>query len=153
WVRDVRRNDSESLDEWQKMVRYPVARLAELIARVPIRLESVPSRVIIPETTSDANGRFTLHGVGRERVVDDVIGGAGVEARRMAARTRDGEKVSVGPMGNIEQMMLFNQDFDIYGRTLRHIASPSSPVRGRVVDNATGQPLAGMQLAYGPFQV
>ena len=48
----------------------------------------------IPDAVADADGRFTLAGIGRERIVQMLISGPGIETREVTARTRKAEKAS-----------------------------------------------------------
>jgi hypothetical protein len=94
----------------------------------------------VTRVRSDRAGRFTLQGIGRERLVELLIRAAGHETALKFVRTRAG--------GTLE--MRTNRA----ERTLDEIApskftfklGPSAPIQGRIVDSGTGKPLAEVRL-------
>ena len=95
--------------------------------------------LVVPPVRTDADGRFVLSGVGRDRLVQLYISGPGIATMRIDARSRRGdvlrlpEKVSYPEFG---ELAYYPADFTC-------IASPSVAVTGRVTDRGTGQPVAG----------
>jgi protocatechuate 3,4-dioxygenase beta subunit len=88
---------------------------------------------------SDAAGRFTLNGIGRERLVELLIRAAGSETAHKFARTRAGETIEIR-----------NQ----FARGMGEIAASkctfelgsSPPIQGQVVESGTGRALAGVRV-------
>jgi hypothetical protein len=80
-------------------------------------------------TTTDADGRFRLTGLGRDRVVSLALEGPGIQHMAFEAATR--------PPGATPY----------WGRTrgaaFDYVAAPARPIRGVVRDKATGRPHAG----------
>ena len=107
----------------------------------------VPDRAITTEfanewkTKTDADGRFRLTGLGRDRVVDILVSGHGTAAalrvvtRLMEPITVDATRRSVVPQLNI-----------YYGSHFQYAVEPSQPIVGVVRDAKTGRPLAGVQV-------
>jgi beta-lactamase regulating signal transducer with metallopeptidase domain/protocatechuate 3,4-dioxygenase beta subunit len=97
---------------------------------------------ITPTATSDADGRFRLTGIGRERIVSLSIEGPRIEsACAVHARTRLG-KTLVIPY----QLPWMPEKHTYYGATFEHVARPSVPIVGTVRDKDTGKPLPGVAI-------
>lgn len=94
------------------------------------------------QTTSDADGRFRITGIGRERFVDLSIEGPRIESAIFVyARTRPGPTLVVP-----QCLPYFPARSTIYGATFEHVARPSVPLVGGVRDRETGKPLAGVKI-------
>jgi protocatechuate 3,4-dioxygenase beta subunit len=89
-------------------------------------------------TETDAEGRFTLRGIGRERIVWLWVEGPGIRTGWVFARTRPGPAIPVEHChpnpGDI---------FTLYGAGFEHRAERSVPMAGVVRDLDTGKPVAG----------
>jgi protocatechuate 3,4-dioxygenase beta subunit len=96
---------------------------------------------IIPPVTCGADGWFTLKGVGRERIVELLISGPGVETTEQRVRTRAGDVVKLGLNRPIPHAPL---TFVYHPNEFTLVSGPSVPVTGRVTDIKSGQPLAGI---------
>lgn len=107
--------------------------------KVPL---SVESRLIGTPTavTTDADGRFEIHGLGRERVVLLKFAGEQVAYREAQAATRD--------METLQQRSGF--DFEgkdpVFGATFTFSAEPARTVEGIIKDAKTGAPLPGVSV-------
>jgi RNA polymerase sigma factor (sigma-70 family) len=101
---------------------------------------------IFPPVSSGADGRFTLKGLGRERVALVRIEGDSIETRDVFVMTRPGATVTAvqWPDENPE-FALPRHTF--YGCEFDHAAAPSRPIVGTVRDLDTGKPIAGAQVA------
>jgi RNA polymerase sigma factor (sigma-70 family) len=87
-----------------------------------------------PVRTTDADGRFQLAGVGRERGVILRLEGPGIATVPLEVLTR--------PLNTIPGPPRWR--FAIHGASFDHVAVASRPIRGVVRDKATGKPLAGV---------
>ncbi len=85
------------------------------------------------QAITGADGRFQLHGLGRERLVDLLIEGDTIERVHCRGLTRDGKNLNL-PKGREP----------IYPATFDHISAPTKPIIGTVRDKGTGKPLAGI---------
>lgn len=119
--------------------------LHELLPRqvvAPAGIPGLPARL-----TTDADGRFRLTGVGRERLVGLMLSGAKVENDLIFVMTRDGKpfRVPDHPGGEPEHR--------VYPISFQHVVSPPQPLVGTVRDGATGKPVAGawVDAGMGPF--
>ncbi len=92
---------------------------------------------------TDADGRFTLTGIGRNRIADIQFRAPGIETTLQFARTRPGEVVALKTHGQFPEMggvvRVYSSDADI-------VAGPSVPVEGRVTDFKTGEPVGGIEV-------
>jgi RNA polymerase sigma factor (sigma-70 family) len=86
-----------------------------------------------PGITTDADGRFRLTGLGRDRLVDLALEGPAVWHPLLQAVTRPSAATPL-PSG-------------VYGATFEYVASPARSIRGVVRDRATGKPLAGVKIS------
>jgi RNA polymerase sigma factor (sigma-70 family) len=130
--------------------------LAAVEAKKPVRVEEFfPDSIISPagvpglpvKLTTDADGRFRLNGVGRERTVALQVSGPKIENDLVMVMTRAGKSFLVpdSPGSNVE--------LRVYPATFQHVASPPRPLLGTVRDRHTGQPIAGVgiEIGMGPF--
>jgi protocatechuate 3,4-dioxygenase beta subunit/beta-lactamase regulating signal transducer with metallopeptidase domain len=96
---------------------------------------------LIPVVHTGEDGRFTLHGIGRERIAELLISGPGIETSEERVRTRAGETVKLGLDSPVPHASLA---FTYHPHEFTLVSGPSIPVTGRVTDFKTGQPLAGV---------
>src|SRR5205823_2929534 len=93
--------------------------------------------------TTDADGRFSIRGVGRERVIELKISGPTVQTKQISVLTRDLAPFQVTHARR-------SPDWGItlyYGANFTHAAAPTKPVIGIVKDKDSGTPLDGVRIA------
>jgi RNA polymerase sigma factor (sigma-70 family) len=100
-----------------------------------------------PPVVTDAEGRFEIKGVGRERVVELTLQGPTIALSRVSVRTRPGKPIVAA---------LFERNPEggsrtHYGATFDHVAAPTRPIIGTVRDRDTGKPLAGVTVESDAF--
>jgi RNA polymerase sigma factor (sigma-70 family) len=93
--------------------------------------------------TADADGRFRLTGLGRDRTVTLAVSGPGVAAQSVAVVTRPGPVV-VGKPNQYRP-----EPAKVYGAAFDLAVPPGRSVIGTVRDDATGQPVPGMLVSNG----
>jgi RNA polymerase sigma factor (sigma-70 family) len=93
--------------------------------------------------TTDAEGRFRLTGLGRDRLVEFRLEGPGIQygpVRALAREMKPVEPRQMKPPAYGPNMA------KVYGATFDHAAVPSRPIRGVVRDKKTGLPVAGVEV-------
>lgn len=154
-VHELWLNDSGSLDAWEQAAMHPKADYYSLRKQVSSRIGGyeIPSTIqgyslpsLIPDVRTDRDGRFEIKGLGRERIVELVISGPTIETTLVKARTRRGGVVTV-PNQLSRGMSGWMETYNPCDLT--HVATPSVPVIGRVIDKETGRPIANMTVSVG----
>jgi beta-lactamase regulating signal transducer with metallopeptidase domain len=93
--------------------------------------------------TTDADGRFSIQGVGRERLIRLNFSGPTIQTKTISVLTRDIKpfQVTNGRGSPDWGITLY------YGTRFTHAAAPTKLVIGVVNDRETGKPLAGVRIA------
>ena len=91
------------------------------------------------KVTTDAGGRFVLHGIGRERIAELRIEGPTIRTMRVAALTRVGAPVQAPIVHRRRNPWMKT----CYPASFELSAAPSRPIEGIVHDRDTGAPIAG----------
>jgi RNA polymerase sigma factor (sigma-70 family) len=98
---------------------------------------------LVPPVTTGADGKFTIKGVGRERLVSLRIDGPTIVTRQLKAMTRPRETLrgfqDKNPVDERSATYLGH-----YGPAFDLVIAPTKPVVGVVRDKATGKPVAGV---------
>lgn len=95
---------------------------------------------IFPAPITDKDGRFVLHGIGRERLVELSFDGPTVTRTSIYAMSHQGASVEFGAAwdpGMSEQPRF------VYGTNLQLALHPSQPIEGVIVDKDSKRPLPG----------
>jgi beta-lactamase regulating signal transducer with metallopeptidase domain/protocatechuate 3,4-dioxygenase beta subunit len=108
----------------------------------------MPLDPLVPYPVTDADGRFTLTGIGRDRILEIGFSGPTIEQRWAEVVTRPQPTqtlpgTGISPPGREPKKTR-------YGSTFVHVAGPTKPIVGVVRDEDTGKPLANM-MVYKPF--
>jgi RNA polymerase sigma factor (sigma-70 family) len=83
--------------------------------------------------TTGADGRFVIHGLGRERLVEMVLEGPAIAKTKVTAMTRTAEFPRAGSN-------------TYHGAVFDVVARPTQPIEGVVRDADSGEPLAGVSV-------
>jgi hypothetical protein len=118
---------------------------------VPGGIKHVWKEGALPATTTGKDGRFTVTGVGAERVVALRLRGAGIAEAEAWVVNRPG--FDPGPINratadNQARMMgfPFGRKWLLHGPDLSVVAEAEKPIRGVVKDIDTGAPRAGVEV-------
>jgi hypothetical protein len=130
---------SAKLDEWLDALKSD--KVAYPVSYGLLRWwtsDDIPS--LFPPVTADREGRFTLKGVGRERIASLLVSGPGIETRFEYVATRDMPAVKVADWAGM------TPSFDVvyHGAAVDLVAVPGLEIVGTVRDKDTGKPLAGV---------
>jgi beta-lactamase regulating signal transducer with metallopeptidase domain len=93
-----------------------------------------------PQVASDADGRFTIQGLGRERIAALLISGPAIETRFEYAATRAMPAVKCPAFQRqpvIRDLVYFGANFDV-------VAGPCLEVVGAITDKDSGKPIPGV---------
>ncbi len=98
-----------------------------------LELPGQPASVV-----TDADGRFRLSGVGRERIVKLAVEGPMIQSAMIDVMTRAGATVS-SPPGTFAGQTIYPASFE-------HFIPPGRALTGVVRDKKTGSPMAGVEV-------
>ncbi len=122
WIEGVKQNDIVA----QRAAHWPP---------LPLIGTGIPE-----EATTDADGRFTITGIGRERKVTLALEGSGIVRSTLTVATRHMDPLEWEAGGQ------FLSPGPIYGADFQYSAAPSRPIVGTVVDAKTRKPLPGVTI-------
>jgi beta-lactamase regulating signal transducer with metallopeptidase domain/protocatechuate 3,4-dioxygenase beta subunit len=148
-VKEVWMNDAGDLSPWEKAAQDKKADYYSLRRQTPHLINGPHLPFLIPDVTTDQDGRFTLRGVGRERIVEFLLSGPGIESGMVKARARSGEKVVVPHQWRTAEQYKPARMETFYAANFVHVAGPSKPVVGRVIDADTSKPIPGALVSAG----
>ncbi len=107
-----------------------------------LRLTGHDGLPAVPDATTDSNGRFTVHGIGRERVASLRVQAPTIRTTEVSVMTRPGEPLRISVFGSRKDDWV-----RVYHPArLELTALPSRPVEGIVRDRDTGLPIEGAEI-------
>ncbi|HEX5443656.1 MAG TPA: M56 family metallopeptidase, partial [Pirellulales bacterium] len=129
-LRQVQVPAQDGIDEFLKMFR--AGEVYQFQRKVSQRVPGLRAAA-----TTDAEGRFTLRGLGAERVVELMVAGPGIESWFITAITRDTQPIQRPARWN---------NSHVYGATFDHLSMPSQKIAGIVRDRKTKKPIADAEV-------
>ena len=94
------------------------------------------------EIRTDANGKFHLTGVGRDRLLALELSGPGIVKSWISVVTRDIEPINASLFIGARTRMT-------YGPKFVYTAEPSPTVAGKITDVESGEPISGVRVESG----
>jgi RNA polymerase sigma factor (sigma-70 family) len=134
-VLEIRAAAGEDLGPWLEAARARKGRSYRLEQKYLPRSTITPASKL----TADAEGRFRLTGIGRDRLVVARLDGPTIASQKLSILTRPGEALTVVPF-----RFPAEGTTTYYGADFRHAAAPTRPIAGVVRDKDTKKPLAGI---------
>ena len=102
---------------------------------------------LFPPATTDKDGRFTIPGVGSDRIATVRFESPGVESRVLRVLTREAETVTVPEWGGNRAGVAPDQPaMTFVGTDFTYALAPGRTVTGVVTDKATGKPVPGVTI-------
>jgi RNA polymerase sigma factor (sigma-70 family) len=98
------------------------------------------------QVTTDAEGRFRLTGIGRNRLVRALLDGPTIVSQYVQILTRPGKTIEVTEHEGRPEYGEPRRVTTYYGANFRHVAAPTKPIVGVVRDKDTKKPLAGVTI-------
>jgi RNA polymerase sigma factor (sigma-70 family) len=156
-VLQIRASPGEDLGPWDAAVKAKKGLSFQLDHQyLPRLLTASEVPVLAGKITTDADGRFKLSGIGRNRLVTLRIDGPTIASTKLHVLTRPGKTIEVpetsanfdyGEPGTVTTY---------YPGEFRHVAGPTIPIVGVVRDKDTKKPLSGVtvksyKLAHNPL--
>ncbi len=149
-VSEVWSNPKGNLDGWERATKNPKVDYYSLRKEAADGMNGFQMPSIVPDVVTDTEGRFTLLGLGKERIAQLIISGPGIETSIAHARTRAGKTIRVPHQFDQPKMAnLGIPDEVFYANGFDYVAAPSVPVEGRIVDDSTGAPRSGFLVTAG----
>jgi RNA polymerase sigma factor (sigma-70 family) len=130
----------EDLDPWLEAARGKKDLALELELHYLPRYTNSDSR----QVTTDADGRFRLTGIGRNRLVHAQLDGPTIASQKISFLTRPGKSIEVAAHKERPEYGEPGMFTTYYGSDFRHVAAPCQPIVGVVRDRDTKKPLAGV---------
>jgi RNA polymerase sigma factor (sigma-70 family) len=130
----------EDLNPWLEAVKGKDAKRHDLEGKYFPRY----TFALAPAVTTDAEGRFRLTGVGRNRLVVARLDGPTIESQYLRILTRMGETITVTDHQGEPKDRDLGSVTTYYPADFRHAAAPTRPIIGVVRDQDTKKPLSGV---------
>ena len=146
-VKELRSNPKGNLDGWEKESTNSKADYYSLAREAPDVMNGFQLPSIVRDVTTDTNGKFTIKGLGKERIAQLIISGPGIETSIVFARTREGKTIRVPHQFGNDRFGLPVEVF--YPNGFDFVAAPSVPVEGKILDDSTGTQLSGFLVTAG----
>jgi protocatechuate 3,4-dioxygenase beta subunit len=133
-VSEIKAAPNEDLGPWLKAVKEN----ADDYLRIEGEHLSRWTYAVLAKATTDAEGRFRIAGIGRNRLVQARVDGPTIAIQRLRILTRPGEPIHFRGTNGIGTTY--------YAANFRYAAGPTRPIVGVVRDKDTKAPLANIKV-------
>jgi RNA polymerase sigma factor (sigma-70 family) len=141
-VLEVQMGHRDDLGPWLEAIKARRVRCFDLEQQY---LKKHPTAVL-PKATTDAEGRFRLTGIARNRLVIAQLDGPGVTSQKLRILTRPGKPLEAVEFEGKPEYNDPRRFTIYYGASFRHAASPGREIVGVVRDKSTKKPLTGVSI-------
>ena len=119
-----------------------------------LSLEPMPSnagrasrdRLLTIDTATGSDGRFNLTGIGRDRIAELIISGAGIATTQVYTFSRPEAEIRT-----VDRGMMHSEPFVIQAPKFQLALAPTRRVQGTVRDKDSGRPIAGLEIQAAVF--
>ncbi len=144
-VKSVYAYQDDSLDSfiamWKK--RHPMS-------GIPSGVKGFWDKSVIPATTTDKDGRFTIAGAGIERLVQLHVRGQGIaDAEYWVVNRPDFDPAALNKIArenNATMAFGLENPWLLWGPKMSIVAEAEKPIRGIVIDRESGKPRVGVRV-------
>ncbi len=133
---------NDDLTAWRKAAMQPNADYYSARMATPRVINGPQVRSLVKPAVTDDDGRFVLSGAGRGRIVELIVEGPGIETAKILARTEAGDKIELASEHRRSDL----GTYIYHPAELVHVAGPSEPISGVVIDAQTKAPLPGVTI-------
>jgi RNA polymerase sigma factor (sigma-70 family) len=146
-VLEIMAAPKEDLGPWLKAVTVAKGQGLRLeYEYLSRRLKTAEVPALPQKVTTDADGKFRLTGIGRDRLVTVCIDGPAIASQVLRVLTRVGKTLVVPEVDGMPQFGIPRLHTTYHGAAFQHVAGPTKPIVGVVRDRDTKKPLAGVKI-------
>jgi RNA polymerase sigma factor (sigma-70 family) len=138
WIAKARNGAAGNL--WQGLQRLATGAVGRKSGQVP------RERLIPIVTTTGADGRFKLTGVGRDRIAELMVSGPGIATTQAYVFSRPEREIR-----DVDKGMMRRQPFIVHAPNFQLALPPGIRVQGTIRDNDSGRPIAGLEIQAAVF--
>jgi beta-lactamase regulating signal transducer with metallopeptidase domain/protocatechuate 3,4-dioxygenase beta subunit/5-hydroxyisourate hydrolase-like protein (transthyretin family) len=138
-LREVSASLEGDLSAWRAAAKADKADYYSARSATPLMMNGPQVRSLVEPATTDADGRFTLRGIGEGRIAELIVEGPGIETVKVLARTEAGEAIELE-----RERRAPHGKYTYHPAEFTHVAGPSVPIIGVVRETDSGKPLAGI---------
>jgi RNA polymerase sigma factor (sigma-70 family) len=103
-------------------------------------------RLVAIATTTGADGRFKLTGIGRDRIAELTVSGPGIATTQVHAFSRPEPEIR-----SVDRGMMRREPFIVHAPKFQLALAPTKRVEGVFRDKDSGKPIAGLRLQAAVF--
>jgi hypothetical protein len=138
WIANARNGAAGNL--WQGLQRVSL----DAFPNEPRRASR--ERLTSIDTATGSDGRFKLTGIGRDRIAELIISGAGIATTQVYAFSRPEAEIRT-----VDRGMMHSEPFIVHAPRFQLALAPAKRVHGTIHDKDSGRPIAGLELQAAVF--
>jgi hypothetical protein len=138
WIAKARNGAAGNL--WQALQGLTLDTLGRKAGRAP------RERIILIATTTGADGRFKLTGIGRDRIAELIISGPGIATAQAHVFSRPEPEIR-----SVDKGMMHREPFIVHAPRFQLALAPTRRVQGTIRDKDSGRPITGLEIKAAVF--